>query len=114
MSWGVVPRRGAMRVRMSRLVNPWGSSRWMSQGLQQGVGAGVAETQPGDVGAGVGKNGCGEIGECLGTADGVVADALDAQKAPVGCEADLPQGGQVSQPFRQPEVPGVVDRGLGP
>lgn len=27
MSLGVVPRRGAMRVRKSRLVNPWGSSR---------------------------------------------------------------------------------------
>src|SRR5512144_1802559 len=35
-------------------------------------------------------------------------------RATVGGEADLPQRGQVGQPFRQSEVPGVVDRGLGP
>ena len=42
-----------------------------------------------------------------------MAEGLDAQQAPVGGEAELPQGGQVGQPFGQPEVAGVVDRGLG-
>src|SRR5512132_2239896 len=83
------------------------------QGLQQGVGAGVAEAQSGDAGAGVGDDRRGEVGECLGAADRVVVQALDAEQAPVGGEADLPQGGQVGQPFGQPEVAGVVDRGLG-
>ena len=54
-----------------------------------------------------------QVGEGLGAADRVVAEALDAEQAPVGGEADLPQGGQVGQPFGQPEVAGVVDRGLG-
>ncbi|HVE95805.1 MAG TPA: hypothetical protein VNA67_02295 [Pseudonocardiaceae bacterium] len=49
------------------------------QGLEQCVDAEVAETQPGDAGAFVGDEGCGEVGECLGAADRVVADALDAQ-----------------------------------
>ena len=45
----------------------------------------------------------------------VVADALDAQEAPVGGEADLPQGGQVvgAQPVGQSEVAGVVGRPVG-
>jgi hypothetical protein len=77
-------------------------------------GRGVAETQPGDAGAFVGDDRRGEIGECLGAADGVVADALDAQKAPVGRKADLPQSGQVGQPFGQPKIAGVVNGGLGP
>jgi len=38
---------------------------------------------------------------------------LDAQQAPVGVGADLPQRGQIGQPFADPEVGGVVDRGLG-
>jgi hypothetical protein len=54
------------------------------QGLQQGVGAGVAEAQPGDPGAGVGDDRRGRC-ECLGAADRVVADGLDAQQA-VGAE----------------------------
>ena len=83
------------------------------QGLQQCVDAGVAETEPGDAGALVGDDRCGEFGECLSAADGVVADALDAEQASVGGEADLPQSGQVGQPFGQPEVAGVVDRGFG-
>src|SRR5215203_5978342 len=104
----VVPSRGAIRVRSSRLVNPCGSSRWMEQGLQQGVHAGVAEAQPGDAGAGLGDDRRGQIGERSGAADRVVAEALDAEQAPVGGEADLPQRGQVAQPFRQPEIAGSL------
>jgi hypothetical protein len=53
-------------------------------------------------------------GEGFRGADRVVAESLDAQQAPVGGEADLPQRGQIGQPFPDLEVAGVVDRGLGP
>jgi len=38
---------------------------------------------------------------------------LDAQQASVGVGADLAQGGQIGQPFADPEVGGVVDGGFG-
>ena len=79
---------------------PVGKQSVDEQGLQQGVGAGVAEAQPGDAGAGVGEDRRGQLGEGGSTADRVVAEALDAEQASVGGEADLPQGGQVRQPFR--------------
>jgi hypothetical protein len=63
----------------------------------------VAEAQPGDAGAGIGDDRGGELGEGFGAADRVVADALDAEQAPVGGEADLPQCGQVGQPFESPK-----------
>ena len=45
-------------------------------------------------------------------ADGrVVADSLDVE---VGLEADLPECGQVLQPFADPDVAGVIEGGLGP
>jgi hypothetical protein len=85
------------------------------QGLQEGVDAGVAEAEPGDAVAVVVDDGRGQGGEGLGAADGVVADALDAEEAPVGREADLPQGGQAGQPLGDAEVRfGVVDGCLGP
>jgi len=74
---------------------------------------GIAETQPGDAGAGIGDDRRGQVGEGVSTADRVVAEALDAEQAPVGGEAELPQCGQVGQPFGEPEIAGVVDRGLG-
>ena len=83
------------------------------QGLQERVDAGVAEAQPGDAGSVVVDDGRGQAGECPGAADGVVADALDAEQAPVGGEADLPQCGQVRQPFGQPEVAGLVNGRFG-
>jgi hypothetical protein len=49
----------------------------------------------------------------VGSDDRVVAESLDAQQAPVGGVADLPQSGQIGQPFAEVEVHGVVDRGLG-
>ncbi len=52
-------------------------------------------------------------GERLGGADRVVAESLDAQQAPVGGEADLPQGRQVGQPFPDAKVARIVDGGLG-
>jgi len=64
------------------------------------VHPGVAESQSGDTGAGVGDDRRGQVGEAGSAADRVVAEALDAEQAPVGGEADLPQRGQVGQPFR--------------
>ena len=60
------------------------------QGLQECVHTGVAEAQSGDAGSVVVDDGRGQAGECLRAADGVMADALDAEEAPVGGEADLP------------------------
>jgi hypothetical protein len=83
------------------------------QCLQQGVDSVVTETQSGDAGACVGDDGCREIGEGVRAADRVVADGLDAEQAPVGGKAELPQFGQAGQPFGDTEVMGVVDGGLG-
>jgi len=85
------------------------------QGLQQRVGAGVTEPQPGDPGSGRGDQRRGQGGEGPGAGDGVVADRLDAEQAPVGGKADLPQVRQAGQPFGDAEVGvAVVDGGLGP
>jgi hypothetical protein len=83
------------------------------QGPQQGVNPGVAEAQSGDAGALAGDDRGGEIGKGLRAADRVVADGLDAEQAPVGGEAELPQVGQAGQPFGYAEVVRVVDGGLG-
>ena len=74
------------------------------QGLQEGVNAVVAEAKSGDACAFAGEDRGGEVGECLGAADRVVADGLDAEQAPVGGEAELPQVGQAGQPFGYAEV----------
>jgi hypothetical protein len=63
---------------------------------------------------GRGDDRIGDRGECFGAIGGIVAESLDAQQASVGREADLPQGGQVGQPFADDEVVRVVDGGLGP
>ena len=85
------------------------------QGLQQRVDAGVAGPQCGDAGAAGHDDRRGQGGERLRAVDGVVADGLDAEQAPAGGEADLPQVRQAGQPFGDAEVGGrVVDGGLGP
>ena len=48
-----------------------------------------------------------------GPGDRVVADSLDAEQAPVGGVADLPQRGQIRRSFPDPEIVGVGDGGLG-
>jgi hypothetical protein len=40
----------------------------------------------------------------------VVAEIFDAQETSVGCEADLPQCGQIAERTTNLEVRGVVDR----
>jgi hypothetical protein len=83
------------------------------QGLQQGVRAAVAQAQPGHPLPGSGGDRFVHGGEGVRGADRVVAESLDAQQASVGRKADLPQRGQVGQPFPDPEVARVVDGGLG-
>jgi len=56
------------------------------------LGAGVAEAQAGGVLA-VHIDGVVDRGERFGSGDRVVADALNAEEASVGGEADLPQRG---------------------
>jgi hypothetical protein len=81
--------------------------------LEQRVGAAIPEAQPGDAVPVGGGDRVVYGGEGFRGADRVVAESLDAEQASVGGEADLPQRGQVGQPFRDTEVAGVVDRGLG-
>jgi hypothetical protein len=38
-----------------------------------------------------------------------VAEFLDSQQPSAGGEADLPQRGQVGQPFPDPEVTGIIE-----
>ena len=83
------------------------------QGLEQGVRPVIPEAEPGDAVPGGGDDGVVHSGEGLFGADRVVAESLDAQEAPVGGEADLPQRGQVSQSFPDPEIRGVVHRRFG-
>jgi hypothetical protein len=66
-----------------------------AQGREQGLDAPVGEAQARDAGSGGGGDGSGDGGDRGGSGGGVVADFLDAQQAPVGGEADLPQCGQV-------------------
>ena len=90
----------------------WAVGGETAMAARQGVDAGVAETQSGDTLA-VDDGGLGELVEDGVADDRVVADRLGVEEAPVGGEADLPQGGQVAQSFADPEVAGVVDGGLG-
>jgi hypothetical protein len=84
------------------LVNRWEEPE-DQQGGEQGVRPGVGEAQPGDAGAVGGHDGVGDGGEHLVTSGRVVAESLDAEQAPIGGEADPPQGGQVGQPLRIPK-----------
>jgi hypothetical protein len=60
-----------------------------------------------------GGDGCGDGVQGSGPGDRVVADSLDAEQAPVGGVADLPQRGQIRRSFPDPEIVGVGDDGLG-
>src|SRR5437899_13015630 len=82
-------------------------------GAEKGVDPGISEAQSGRS-LTVDDLGSGEVVEDAFTEDRVVAHALDAEEASVGGEADLPQGGEVLQPFADPEVAGVGDGGFRP
>ncbi len=68
-----------------------------------------AQSEPGDPSAFLGDDRVGDGVQYVVSGDGVMAELLDAQQAPVGVEADLPQSGQIGQPFPDPEIAGVVD-----
>ncbi len=92
---------------------PVGQESEHDDGGEQGVDARVAEAERGDA-LTVEGDGLRDVVE-RGFADGgVVADSLDVEETSVGVEADLPECGQVVQPFADAEVAGVVDGGLGP
>ena len=88
---GSAPSSPVRWVRRSRLVNPLGCSRKVSR-VDSRAWAGVAEAHRGGV-LPLDVDGVGDGGERVGSGDRVVTDALDAEQAPVGGEADLPQGG---------------------
>jgi hypothetical protein len=78
------------------------------------VAAPVGQPQAGYARPGGGGDRVGDGVQGGGAGDRVVAESLDVQQTPVGGEADLPQRGQIGQPFPDRKVAGVVDGGLGP
>jgi len=66
--------------------------------------AAVAKAETGDARSGVGDDRILHGGEGFCGPDRVVAESLDAEQAPVGGDADLPQRGQIGQPFPDAEV----------
>jgi hypothetical protein len=100
-------------VAQLRVGEPVGLQSGDGDGGQQGVYAGVAESQRGDA-LSCDECGVGEGGEDVLTDGWVVVDVLGGEQAPVPGEPDLSEGGQVAQPFADPEVAAVIDRGLGP
>ena len=77
-----------------------------AQDREEGERALVGEAQPGHACPGWGDDWVGDLGQGVGSGDGVVAEFLGAEQAPVGGKADLPQRGQVGQPLADPEVAG--------
>src|SRR5262249_5915836 len=77
-----------------------------TQGSEQGLNTPVGETHTRDALTGVRGHGIGDGGQRGRSIGRVVAESLGAQQAPVGGEADLPQGGKVMQPFAGSESAG--------
>ena len=101
-------------ARRSRLANPSGWSRKISSADSRAWLRCWPRRSPGTRVPGVGGDRVGEGVQVAGSGDRVVVESLDAQQAPVGFEADLPQRGQIHKTFPDVEVAGVVDGGLGP
>ena len=115
MSSGVLPRRGAIRVRSSRLVKPRGSSRWMSRACSRAWARGSPNRSPG-----------------MRVPAGVISGAVRAVKARaprmgswlmvwtpsrrrLAAKPICRRARQAGQPLGDAEVGGsVVDGGLGP
>jgi len=91
---------------------PVGQETKHDERRQQRLDTGVGEAQSGGA-LTVDDDGRSDSSEGVFAAPGLVADSLDVQETSVGGEADLPQGGQVAQPFADPEVTGVVDGHFG-
>ena len=91
---------------------PVGQEAEHDDGGKQGVDSRVGESECGRA-LTADDGGSGEVGEGGFTNGGVVADSLDVEETSIGGEADLPECGQVVQPFADAEVAGVVDGGFG-
>ena len=81
-------------------------------GVQEGVSVLIGEAQAGGTLATCDDRAI-DCLEGILAEDAIVAEALDLDKPAVGGKADLAQLGQIGQTFADPEVIGVVDRGLG-
>jgi hypothetical protein len=95
------------------LAKPLGWSRNSGSAVSRAWLRRSPRAQAWDAGAGRGGDGCGDGVQGSGPGDRVVADSLDAEQAPVGGVADLPQRGQIRRSFPDPEIVGVGDDGLG-
>src|SRR3990172_10943333 len=84
-----------------------------TEGLHKREDAGIAEAEARRA-LGVDDDGLGEGVEVIVADQAVVAQIFDAQEAPVGGKADLPQGGQIAERTTDLEVIRVVDGGFGP
>ena len=83
-----------------------------TEGLHQREDAAIAEAEARGA-LGVDDDGLGDGVKVIGADPAVVAQMFDAQEAPVGGKADLPQGGQIAERTTDLEVIRVVDGGLG-
>ncbi len=110
---GGAARSSAINGRRSLLAKPLGWSRNSGSAVSRAWLRRSPRAQPWDAGAGRGGDGCGDGVQGSGPGDRVVADSLDAEQAPVGGVADLPQRGQIRRSFPDPEIVGVGDDGLG-
>ena len=95
-----------MRTQLAVGETPHGQAEYGQQ-REQRHRASVAEAQPGDPRAAVTDGDrVGDVVQCPGGGDRVVAEPLGGEQSPVGLEADLPQCGQVPQPFADRRSPG--------
>jgi hypothetical protein len=71
---------------------------------EQGMAALLTQAQAWDASAGRGGDGAVSVCRASGPGDRDVADSLEAEEAPVGGVADLPQRGQIRRSFPDPEI----------
>jgi len=73
------------------------------QDVQERLGPGVGQAQPGDAGAVVMEDGVAGRAQDAVPGDGVVAESLDGQQPSVGGGADLPQAGRLVSRLPMPK-----------
>ena len=106
---GGAARTSVINGRRSLLATPLGWARNSGSAVSRAWLRRSPRAQAWDAGAGRGGDGCGDGVQGSGPGDRV----LDAEQAPVGGVADLPQRGQIRRSFPDPEIVGVGDDGLG-
>jgi hypothetical protein len=116
LPWGELVWGEAQEGRWQRLQimmsKPIGQESKGDQRVEQGVHTGVNEAQRRHPLTG-NLAGLVDLLKSIFTQEAIMAERLDVQEASVGLKADLPQGGQVLQPFAYVEVARIVDRRLG-